>query len=133
MTFYRAMNLTASAGLIQGGLRNDPKKLFPPIALEPTSKTGLAHVEGTISMARAAPDSATADFFITTGPMHSLDADPTQPGDNQGFAAFGHVSEGMDVVRKILTSPTSPTEGEGAMKGQMLAPVVKVISAKRLD
>ena len=54
-----------------------------------------------------------------------------QTGDNQGFAVFGHVAQGMDVVKKILESPTSPTEGEGVMKGQMLAPQIRIVSAKR--
>jgi len=63
--------------------------------------------------------------------MPSLDADPSQPGDNLGFAAFGHVAEGMDVVRRILDSPTSPTEGEGAMKGQILAVPVRILAARR--
>jgi peptidyl-prolyl cis-trans isomerase A (cyclophilin A) len=133
ITFYRAMKFGDGGGLVQGGLRNDPKRLYPPIALEPTSRTGLSHLDGTISMARTAPDSATADFFITIGPMSSLDADPKQPGDNLGFAAFGHVVEGMDVIRRIRDAPTSPTEGEGVMKGQMLAPPVRIISARRVD
>jgi peptidyl-prolyl cis-trans isomerase A (cyclophilin A) len=133
MTFYRAMKFGDGGGLVQGGVRNDPKRLFPPIALEPTSRTGLAHLDGTISMARTAPNSATADFFITIGPMPSLDADPKQPGDNLGFAAFGHVVDGMDVIRRIRDAPTSPTEGEGVMKGQMLAPPVRIISARRVD
>ena len=119
ITFYRAMKFGNGGGLVQGGLHNDPKRLFPPIALEPTSRTGLAHVDGTISMARVAPDSATADFFITIGAMPSLDADPKQPGDNLGFAAFGHVVAGMDVTSvAFATAATSPTEGEGVMKGE---------------
>jgi peptidyl-prolyl cis-trans isomerase A (cyclophilin A) len=133
IAFYRAMKFGDGGGLVQGGARNDPKRLFPPIALEPTSRTGLAHLDGTISMARTAPDSATADFFITIGPMPSLDADPKQPGDNLGFAAFGHVVEGMDVIRRIRDAPTSPTEGEGVMKGQMLSPPVRILSARRVD
>lgn len=132
-TFYRAMNLGQSAGLIQGGLRNAPGKLFPPVIHEPTSQTGLTHkAEGTISMAREAPGSATADFFITLGDLSSLDADPAKPGDNSGFAAFGHVVAGMDVVRQIMAAPVSPTEGTPAMKGQMLAPPVRIVSARRL-
>ena len=131
--FYRATKVAPGFGLIQGGARNDPKRVLPPIAHEPTSKTGLHHVEGAISMARGAPGSATGDFFIAVGDMKGLDADPSQPGDNQGFAVFGHVVEGMDVVRKILDAPTSPTEGEGVMKGQMLAPPITITAAKRVD
>ena len=128
--FYRAMKLAPDNGLIQGGVR-DGKLLYPPIKLESTSKTGLKHVDGTISMARAAPDSARADFFIIVGPMPSLDTQPDQPGDNAGFAAFGQVTEGMDIVRRILAAPTSPSEGEGPMKGQMLAPKIKILTARR--
>ena len=132
ITFYRAMKLGPDLGLIQGGLRNDPKRLFPPVPHEPTSRTGLAHVDGTISMPRNAPGSATGDFFITVGAIPSLDADPSRTGDNLGFAAFGHVVAGMDVVRRILDGPTSPTAGAGAMKGQMLAPTVRIVSVRRV-
>jgi peptidyl-prolyl cis-trans isomerase A (cyclophilin A) len=127
------MKLDEGLGLIQGGTRNDPTKLLPPIAHEPTTQTGLSHDDGAISMARYAPGTATGDFFIILRGMHSLDADPSQPGDNQGFAVFGHVTDGMDVVRKILDAPTSPTAGEGAMKGQMIAQPIEIVSAKRLD
>jgi peptidyl-prolyl cis-trans isomerase A (cyclophilin A) len=130
--FYRATKVgTDGLGLIQGGVRNDPKRVLKPIAHEPTTKTGLSHVEGAISMARGAPGSANGDFFITVGTFPSMDANPSQPGDNLGFAVFGRVVEGMDVVRKILAAPTSPTEGEGVMKGQMLAPTIRIVSAKR--
>jgi peptidyl-prolyl cis-trans isomerase A (cyclophilin A) len=130
INFYRAMKLAADVGLVQGGVR-DGKLLFPPIALEPTDKTGLAHVDGTISMARGAPNSAQADFFIIVGAMPSLDAQPGKPGDSAGFAAFGRVVEGMDIVRRILAAPTSPTLGDGPMKGQMLAPAVRILTARR--
>ena len=130
--FYRAVKVQEGFGLVQGGLRNDPKKLFPPIALEPTSKTGLSHVSGTISMARAAPASATMDFFITVGDQPTMDADATQPGDNLGFAAFGHVVEGMDLVKQLLNAPTS-ADGPPSMKGQMLTQPVRIVSARRGD
>ncbi|WP_406694237.1 peptidylprolyl isomerase [Sphingomonas cannabina] len=129
IAFYRAMKLSWG-GLIQAGQR-DPRKLFPPIAHEPTTQTGLSHTDGTISMARFAPGTATADFSIMIGDMTGLDANPKATGDNTGFAAFGHVVEGMDVVRKIQAAPVSPTEGEGAMKGQMLAAPVKILTARR--
>ncbi len=129
--FYRAMKLEWGAGLIQAGLR-DVKKFFPPIAHEPTTQTGLTHKEGTISMARLAPGTATADFTIMLGDMSGLDANPKASGDNAGFAAFGRVVEGMDVVKKIWAAPTSPTEGEGVMKGQMLSPKIQILSARRL-
>jgi len=129
-TFYRATKVAPGYGLVQAGTRNDPKRTFPPIAHEPTSATGLTHGDGTISMARNAPGSATGDFFITLGAMQSMDANPAAPGDNLGFAAFGRVIEGMDVVRRILDAPTSPTEGEGVMRGQMLAPPVRIVTAR---
>jgi peptidyl-prolyl cis-trans isomerase A (cyclophilin A) len=130
-SFYRAAKVAEGYGLIQGGTRNDPKRTLPPIAHEPTNRTGLTNNDGAISMARNAPGSAAGDFFLIVGDMSSLDADPSQPGDNAGFAAFGHVVEGMDVVRKILDAPTSPTEGEGVMKGQMLAPQIRILTARR--
>jgi peptidyl-prolyl cis-trans isomerase A (cyclophilin A) len=131
--FYRAMKLAPSppSGLIQGGLENDPARVLPPIAHESTTQTGLRHHDGTISMARYAPGTAASEFFVCVGDQPSLDADPTQSGDNLGFAAFGQVVGGMDVVRKILASPTSPTEGEGEMKGQMLEPKIKIVTARR--
>ncbi|WP_336958496.1 peptidylprolyl isomerase [Sphingobium aquiterrae] len=132
--FYRAVGdrETMRYGFIQGGAQNDPKRILPPIAHEPTTKTGLTHGDGTISMARYAPGSATADFFITLGEMTSMDANPALPGDNAGFAAFGHVVAGMDVVRHILAAPLSPTLGEGVMKGQMLAPQIRILTARRV-
>ena len=68
------------------------------------------------------------EFFITVGAMPSMDAH----GDDQGFAAFGRVVEGMDVVRAILAAPTSPTEGEGVMRGQMLSPRIRILTARRV-
>jgi peptidyl-prolyl cis-trans isomerase A (cyclophilin A) len=132
VTFYRAMKLGAEGGLIQGGPQGEVKRLLPPVKHEPTSQTGLSHVDATISMARFAPGSATADFFITVGPVLSLDANPAGTGDTAGFAAFGHVVEGMDVVKRILAAPTSPTAGVGVMKGQMIAAPVKVLTVRRV-
>lgn len=127
-SFYRAMPIGSAGGLIQGGIRSDARKLYPPIAHEPTSKTGLKNDAGAISMANAGPGTATADFFIMTTAVPSFDATATDPG----FAAFGHVVEGMEVVNKILASPVSATAGEGPMKGQMLDPVVKIIKIARV-
>jgi peptidyl-prolyl cis-trans isomerase A (cyclophilin A) len=129
-TFYRAMH-SAGGGLIQGGVRSDVRKLFPPVADEPTSKTGLKNVAGAISMARGEPNSVRADFFILVSDMPGLDAG-ANPADPDGYPVFGHVIEGMDVVRKIYDAPTSPTLGEGVMKGQMLDPPVKIIKAARV-
>lgn len=134
--FYRAMKLGTDEqgngqGLIQGGTQNDPKRILKPIAHEPTTQTGLKHLTGALSMARWAPGTATGDFSILVSPLPALDADPKQPGDNAGYAVFGYVVDGMDVVRKIHGSPTSPTLGEGHMKGQMLAPTIKIATARR--
>jgi peptidyl-prolyl cis-trans isomerase A (cyclophilin A) len=131
IAFYRAMKLSWGGGLIQAGIR-DAAKLYPPIAHEPTTKTGLHHTEGTISMARLAPGSATADFTIMIGDMSGLDANPKATGDNLGFAAFGHVVEGMEVVKAIAASPRSPTLGAGVMKGEMLAPQIRILTARRV-
>lgn len=133
-TIYRAMRLGSSppAGLIQGGVRSDPAKTLAPIAHESTAVTGLSHRDGVISLARRDPGTATSDFFICIGDIPSLDADPHAAGDNQGFAAFGHVREGMDVVRRILALPTAPGSIGGAeMSGQMLDPPVPILSARR--
>ena len=118
-------------GLIQGGVRSDTRKLFPPIAHESTAKTGLHNVAGSIVMARLQPGTAQADFFILASDTPSYDAGAPD-GDADGFAVFGQVVEGMDVVKKILASPTSPTEGEGVMKGQMLEPRIRIIKAERV-
>ncbi|HEY1412716.1 MAG TPA: peptidylprolyl isomerase [Rhodopila sp.] len=131
--FYRGMKVgdEGQYGLIQGGLQGNPKRVFKPIAHEPTSLTGLSHVDGAISMARAEPGTATADFFIVVGDLVSLDAQPD--GGDPGYAVFGHVVAGMDVVRAILEQPRSPDAGTGVMKGQMIASPVKIISARRAD
>jgi peptidyl-prolyl cis-trans isomerase A (cyclophilin A) len=125
-TFYRAMQV-GSGGLIQGGIRSNARKLYPPIAHEPTSQTGLKNVAGAISMANGGAGTARADFFILTSDIPSLDATADQPG----FAAFGHVTEGLDIVKAILAAPVSATRGEGVMKGQMLEPPVKIVKAAR--
>jgi peptidyl-prolyl cis-trans isomerase A (cyclophilin A) len=130
-TFYRAMHM-GDGGLIQGGVRSDARKLYPAIAHEPSSKTGLKNVAGAVSMARLAPGSAQADFFILLSDTPGFDAG-APGGDPDGFAAFGHVVEGMDVVKKIFASPVSAIQGEGVMKGQMLDPMVKIIKAERLS
>ena len=130
-SFYRAMPYM-NGGLIQGGITSDSRKLYPPIAHEPTTSTGLKHVAGTLSVARGAPGSARDGFFILTTDIPGFDADPSLPGDNAGYAAFGHVIEGLEVVNRIFTMPTSPTKGEGALKGQMLDPVVRITKAARI-
>jgi len=122
-SFYRSMKFTDGGGIIQAGITSDARKLYPAVEHEPVSKTGIKHVAGTISMAAFSPGTAKADFFILMSDIPSFDAN---------FAAFGHVVEGMDVVKAIQNSPTSPTKGEGVMRGQMLDPVVKITKASRI-
>ena len=132
ITFYRAARTRGAEGrgFIQGGIRRDYRRMLAPIAHETTSQTGLHHGDGTISMARADTGvGAMGEFFITVGAMPSMDAH----GGDEGFAAFGRVVEGMDVVRQILTSPTVPNAGRGAMRGQMIAEPVRIVSARRVD
>ena len=128
--FYRGMELGAGTGVVQGGTANAPDRILPPIAHEPTSQTGLRHVDGALSMARFDPGTADGDFFIIVGNLPGFDAGRAAPGD-PGFAVFGRVIEGMDVVRAILTAPKSPTGGEGFMRGQMLDPRIRIVSARR--
>ena len=123
-SFYRAMKFTDGGGIVQGGITSDARKLYPAIEYEPVSKTGIKHVAGTVSMAAFSPGTAKADFFILTSDIPSFDSN---------FAAFGHVVEGMDVVKAIQASPTSSTKGEGVMRGQMLDPAVKITRASRIQ
>ena len=128
--FYRAMNMGQGNGLIQGGIRVGGRS-FAPIAHETTTQTGLSHTDGAISWARLTPGTATSDFFIISGNMTGLDAQPTAAGDNAGFAVFGHVVRGMDIVRGILNAPTDPNIGPAVMRGQMLANPVLIRTARR--
>jgi peptidyl-prolyl cis-trans isomerase A (cyclophilin A) len=130
---YRSMKTGENIGLIQGGVVTDGRLLYPPIAHEPTSQTGLSHVTGAISAPRGAVGTARSDFTIMASDLHYLDAGPESgSGDGLGYAVFGRVVEGMDIVRAILNAPTSPTEGAGAMRGQMLMPRVRIVSARRV-
>lgn len=130
--FYRALDLGRGYGLVQFGTRNDRARTLPPIAHEPTSATGLSHTSGAISLARGAPGTAAGDFFIVVGDLVALDAQPPESGaDPDGYAVFGRVVEGMDVIRAILTQPIDPEAGEGTMRGQMLASPVTINSARR--
>ena len=128
-SFYRAARAKGApkVGFVQGGIRHSYTRMLPPIAHEPTSRTHLHHVDGTISMARDEPGSATGDFFIIVGPGSSLDAKASDPG----YAAFGHVVSGMDVVRRILAGATVVQTGVGATKGQMLVQQIPITSAHR--
>lgn len=129
-TFYRAARAKGAPkiGFVQGGIRHNYTRMLPPIAHEPTSKTHLRHIDGTISMARDAPGSATGDFFIIVGPGSTLDA----KGSDPGYAAFGHVVSGMAVVRRILAGATVVQTGVGATRGQMLVQQIPIAAAHRI-
>lgn len=109
--------------VIQGSVVPDRDKAgFPPIELERTNVTGLAHLDGTLSMARAGPNTATSSFFICIGAQPALDFGGARNADGQGFAAFGRVTAGMDVVRAIQRAPAS---------GQNLTPPVAILDIIR--
>ncbi len=129
-SFYRVVrpdnqpNNTVKIEVIQGGLGfSDEERPFPPIEHETTNKTGILHLDGTMSMARDAPGSATSEFFICGGDQPELDFGGRRNPDGQGFAAFGRVVEGMDVVRKIQRQPDD---------GQMLKQQVKILAIERI-
>jgi peptidyl-prolyl cis-trans isomerase A (cyclophilin A) len=131
ISFYRAARTKGSVGrgFIQGGIRRNYKRMLAPIAHEPTSRTGLRHEAGTISMARAEEGAgAMGEFFITASAMPAMDAE----GKDQGYAAFGRVVEGIDVVKRILAAPTLANAGRGAMRGQMIAKPVAIVKARRV-
>jgi peptidyl-prolyl cis-trans isomerase A (cyclophilin A) len=127
-TFYRTVTLDNQPDskvlieVIQGGLYEDnhPQAL-PPIEHETTEMTGILHKDGVISLARYGPGSATCEFFICLGDQPSLDYGGDRNGDGQGFAAFGKVVDGMDVVYKIHQSTSN---------GQYLDPWIKINSVE---
>ncbi len=117
-------NDTIAIEVIQGGI--DPARIDEqgaPIILERTSETGLTHRDGTISMARLTPDSAISDFFICINDQLELDFGGMRNPDGQGFAAFGQVVDGMEVVRAIQNSPS---------EGQSLVPAIDIVRISRL-
>jgi peptidyl-prolyl cis-trans isomerase A (cyclophilin A) len=133
ITLYRAVKVDAEGnyGLVQGGLKGETKKLFKPIAHESPAATGLSHVDGAISMARTDPGTATADFFFVVGNLVSLDG--SRDGTDPGYAAFGHVTQGMEILKQVLLAPRSEDAGDGSMKGQMLSEPVRILSIRRQD
>ena len=106
------------------GRRNEKTPAFPLVPLERTSVTGLRHKDGTLSMARSQnPDSAESDFFICIGDQPSLDFGGKRNPDGQGFAAFGRVTKGMDIVRKIQAQPSDAR--------QQLTPPITILKLRR--
>jgi peptidyl-prolyl cis-trans isomerase A (cyclophilin A) len=137
VSFYRVVKPAERFGFVQFGPQGDPKRILPNIKHEPTSLTGIKHTDGTLSIARLAPGSANGEFTIMIGDQPSMDADPTKPDDttksNLGYAAWGHVVEGMDVVVKILDTPVSATRtSRGAFKGEMPDAPVTIVTARRV-
>jgi peptidyl-prolyl cis-trans isomerase A (cyclophilin A) len=111
--------------VIQGGVDPDrATEAGPPIPLERTTATGLAHRDGTISMARFTPDSAVSDFFICIGDQPELDFGGARNPDGQGFAAFGQVLAGMETVRRIQQAPA---------EAQRLTPPIAILAARRMS
>ncbi len=136
--FYRAMPLDwgdQPNGLIQGGTQWDPERILPGIEHEPTTLTGLSHTRGALSMAMGEPGSANGDFSIMLGDQTGLDANPESddPVWQNGYAVFGYVTGGMDVVEAIHAAPVDPELGEGWMQGQMLADPVVIVEAYRVE
>ena len=97
---------------------------FPAIPIERTSVTGLRHTDGTVSMARDTADTATSDIFICIGDQPELDFGGRRNADGQGFAAFGRVVAGMDVVKAIQAAPVAAT-------AQTLTPPIRILKAVR--
>ena len=123
---------TIKIEVIQAGVNPDKAKSgFPAITLERTSVTGLLHNDGVISMARGAPDSATSGWFICINDQPSLDFGGQRNPDGQGFAAFGRVVSGMDVVRKIQAAPSS-ADRKTNTEAQRLTPPIKIIKVERI-
>lgn len=131
-TFYRAArpdNDERSPGIrvLQGGM--DPTcraAPHPPIAHESTAVTGLSHVDGALSAVRWDPGSAASEFFIVLGDTPELDFGGSRNPDKQGFAVFGRVISGMDIVRGINATPTGSHATIEFMKNQALLPPVRI-------
>jgi len=131
-TFFRAARNpdNPKAGTIVGA-PGEKVRPFPPIRHESTTKTGLRHVDGTLSLGRFAPGTATHNFFICIGDQPYLDAHPGEPGDNLGYAAFGRVVSGMAVAEKILSLPTNGATKFKDQRGEWLKPPVPILSMRR--
>lgn len=123
--------------VIQGGLwqpwiGEDSYSVAPlaPIDHETTDSSGLTHKDGAISMARLEPGTAASEFFISVGDHPELDFGGARNPDGQGFAVFGQVTDGMDVVRRIQSADVQPG---GEIPGQLLLAPVRILSVRRLD
>jgi len=131
-TFHRTVKMDnqpdspVKIEVIQAGVNPArAKEGFPAIPLERTSVTGLRHTDGAVSMARGQADSATSGWFICINDQPSLDFGGARNPDGQGFAAFGRVVQGMDVVRAIQRAPNT--------EAQVLTPAIKILKASRMQ
>lgn len=134
--FYRVVTFENDNGspaieVIQGGL-NERESPFPPIAHETTEQTGILHADGMISMARGGVGTATTEFFICVGDQPGLDFGQPRNEDGQGFAAFGQVISGMNVVRQINTISAETASADAYTAGQILEQPIKIISVRRI-
>lgn len=138
--FYRVVRMDNQSTspvkieVIQGGLQNDSTKMLPPIPQETTNKTGILHVDGAISMARGKPESGASEFFICINAQPELDFGGKRNPDGQGFAAFGKVIKGMEVVKKIqqgITGQDGPTNAYSNPMQLLKEPVI-IKSARRV-
>jgi len=136
--FYRVVRYDNDRGepqieVVQGGVQ-DESKVRGPIAHETTQKSGLKHVDGSLSLARGAVGTGgAAAFFIVIGDQPALDHGGTRNKDGQGFAAFGRVASGMDVVRRIHGMRSDAPTNEPYLRGQLLAEPVRIERATRVD
>ena len=137
-SFYRTVTTENDNGnpkieVIQGGLGNNAEPPYPPIPHESTAQTGLAHVDGAISMARSGAGTAAAEFFICIGDQPGLDHGQARNADGLGFAVFGRVVRGMEVVERIHRLPADAPTDEAYVAGQMIEEPVVIVEARRLN
>ena len=139
-SFYRAMRREhwtpgRELELVQGGLHGAGRAGLEPIEHESPAATGLRHLRGAISMARGPVGSASSEFFICVEDCPGLDPTPhpTPPADGLGYAVFGRVSAGMDVVRAIQLQPTLEDAAVELLRGQVLRQPVVIVNAERVD
>jgi len=139
-TFYRAMRREhwtpgRELELVQGGLHGVGRAGLEPIEHESPAVTGLRHLRGAISMARGPVGSATSEFFICVEDCPGLDPtlNPVPPADGLGYAVFGRVSAGMDVVRAIHRQPTFEDAGVELLRGQVLRRPVVIVNVGRVN
>jgi peptidyl-prolyl cis-trans isomerase A (cyclophilin A) len=135
--FYRVVTYANDRGspkieVIQGGL-GDASEAFDTIDHETTEDTGILHTDGAISMARGAVGTASTEFFLCVGDQPGLDYGQMRNADGQGFAAFGKVVSGMDVVRRINGLPADAPSDSEYTKGQILTEPVAITSVRRAD